>query len=392
MKQYDVVIAGGAMAGATLALAIEHLSRGALRVAVVEPFKAQSDQHPGFDSRSIALSYGTVNLLRHLELWSAIEPFSTPIEHIHVSDRSHAGMTDITKHDVGVEALGYVVELADVGRVYQELLTHSTAIDLYCPDSAKHITRTQENVTIELASGELLNAKLLVAADGAVSQCCQQIGLELSEHDFDQVAVIANIVTQEPHQGRAFERFTENGPVALLPMSDNRMSLVWCLRPDEAQIVMELSESEFLERLQQDFGWRLGAMQKVGLRASYPLLLRHRKQNMSHRFAIVGNAAQTLHPIAGQGFNLGIRDVVTLAEELVKQGEDVGRYQGLIRFSQRREADRNETIWLTSSLVHVFSNDLLAMRIGRNTALAAMDNLSIFKQPLLRHTLGLVKR
>ncbi|EJG0781343.1 2-octaprenyl-6-methoxyphenyl hydroxylase [Vibrio parahaemolyticus] len=392
MTQYDVVIAGGAMAGATLALAIEHLSQGALRVAVVEPFKAQSDQHPGFDSRSIALSYGTVNLLRHLELWSAIEPFTTPIEHIHVSDRSHAGMTDITKHDVGVEALGYVVELADVGRVYQELLTHSTAIDLYCPNSAKHITRTQENVTIELASGELLNAKLLVAADGAVSQCCQQIGLELSEHDFDQVAVIANIVTQEPHQGRAFERFTENGPVALLPMSDNRMSLVWCLRPDEAQIVMELSESEFLERLQQDFGWRLGAMQKVGLRASYPLLLRHRKQNISHRFAIVGNAAQTLHPIAGQGFNLGIRDVVTLAEELVKQGEDVGRYQGLIRFSQRREADRNETIWLTSSLVHVFSNDLLAMRIGRNTALAAMDNLSIFKQPLLRHTLGLVKR
>ncbi|EGQ9597320.1 2-octaprenyl-6-methoxyphenyl hydroxylase [Vibrio parahaemolyticus] len=392
MKQYDVVIAGGAMAGATLALAIEHLSQGALRVAVVEPFKAQSDQHPGFDSRSIALSYGTVNLLRHLELWSAIEPFSTPIEHIHVSDRSHAGMTDITKHDVGVEALGYVVELADVGRVYQELLTHSTAIDLYCPDSAKHITRTQENVTIELASGELLNAKLLVAADGAVSQCCQQIGLELSEHDFDQVAVIANIVTQEPHQGRAFERFTENGPVALLPMSDNRMSLVWCLRPDDAQIVMELSEREFLERLQQDFGWRLGAMQKVGLRASYPLLLRHRKQNISHRFAIVGNAAQTLHPIAGQGFNLGIRDVVTLAEELVKQGEDIGRYQGLIRFSQRREADRNETIWLTSSLVHVFSNDLLAMRIGRNTALAAMDNLSIFKQPLLRHTLGLVKR
>ena len=392
MKQYDVVIAGGAMAGATLALAIEHLSQGALRVAVVEPFKAQSDQHPGFDSRSIALSYGTVNLLRHLELWSAIEPFSTPIEHIHVSDRSHAGMTDITKQDVGVEALGYVVELADVGRVYQELLTHSTAIDLYCPNSAKHITRTQENVTIELASGELLNAKLLVAADGAVSQCCQQIGLELSEHDFDQVAVIANIVTQEPHSGRAFERFTENGPVALLPMSDNRMSLVWCLRPDEAQVVMELSESEFLERLQQDFGWRLGAMKKVGLRASYPLLLRHRKQNISHRFAIVGNAAQTLHPIAGQGFNLGIRDVVSLAEELVKQSEDVGRYQGLMRFSQRREADRNETIWLTSSLVHVFSNDLLAMRIGRNTALAAMDNLSIFKQPLLRHTLGLVKR
>ncbi|ALR14618.1 2-octaprenyl-6-methoxyphenyl hydroxylase [Vibrio natriegens] len=392
MRQYDVVIAGGAMAGATLALAIEHLSKAALRIAVVEPFKAQSDSHPGFDSRSIALSYGTVNLLRHLQLWSVIEPFATPIEHIHVSDRSHAGMTDITKQEVGVEALGYVVELADVGRVYQELLTSSASIDFFCPDSVTYIEREQDHTQVELSSGEKLEAKLLVAADGAVSQCCQQVGLELSEHDFEQVAIIANIVTQEPHQGRAFERFTENGPVALLPMSDNRMSLVWCLHPDEAESVLALSESEFLARLQQDFGWRLGALKKVGLRASYPLLLRHRKQNISHRFAIVGNAAQTLHPIAGQGFNLGIRDVVSLAEEVIKQSEDVGRYQGLMRFSQRREADRRETIWLTSSLVHVFSNDLPAMRIGRNAALAAMDNLSIFKQPLLRHTLGLVKR
>lgn len=392
MRQYDVVIAGGAMAGATLALAIEHLSKAALRIAVVEPFKAQSDSHPGFDSRSIALSYGTVNLLRHLQLWSVIEPFATPIEHIHVSDRSHAGMTDITKQEVGVEALGYVVELADVGRVYQELLTSSASIDFFCPDSVTYIEREQDHTQVELSSGEKLEAKLLVAADGAVSQCCQQVGLELSEHDFEQVAIIANIVTQEPHQGRAFERFTENGPVALLPMSDNRMSLVWCLHPDEAESVLALSESEFLARLQQDFGWRLGALKKVGLRASYPLLLRHRKQNISHRFAIVGNAAQTLHPIAGQGFNLGIRDVVSLAEEVIKQSEDVGRYQGLMCFSQRREADRRETIWLTSSLVHVFSNDLPAMRIGRNAALAAMDNLSIFKQPLLRHTLGLVKR
>ncbi|KIF55051.1 2-octaprenyl-6-methoxyphenyl hydroxylase [Vibrio owensii] len=392
MRQYDVVIAGGAMAGATLALAIDRLSKGALQIAVVEPFKAQSDQHPGFDSRSIALSYGTVNILRHLQLWSAIEPCATPIEHIHVSDRSHAGMTEITKHEVGVEALGYVVELADVGRVYQELLDKSEAITLFCPDSVANIEREQDKAHIELSSGEKLEAKLLVAADGAVSQCCQQIGLELSEHDFDQVAVIANIVTQEPHQGRAFERFTENGPVALLPMSDNRMSLVWCLRPEEAQTVVSLSDVEFLERLQNDFGWRLGAMQKVGQRASYPLLLRHRKQNISHRFAIVGNAAQTLHPIAGQGFNLGIRDVASLAEEVVKQTEDAGRYQGLMRFSQRREDDRSETIWLTSSLVHIFSNDLPAMRIGRNLALATMDNLSTFKQPLLRHTLGLVKR
>ena len=155
-------------------------------------------------------------------------------------------MTEITKHEVGVEALGYVVELADVGRVYQELLDKSEAITLFCPDSVANIEREQDKVHIELSSGEKLEAKLLVAADGAVSQCCQQIGLELSEHDFDQVAVIANIVTQEPHQGRAFERFTENGPVALLPMSDNRMSLVWCLGPEGAQTGGNLADAECL--------------------------------------------------------------------------------------------------------------------------------------------------
>ncbi|MDF2154106.1 2-octaprenyl-6-methoxyphenyl hydroxylase [Vibrio sp. CAU 1672] len=392
MAQYDVVIAGGAMAGATLALAIDRLSQGALRIAVVEPFKAHAGDHPGFDSRSIALSYGTVNILRYFNLWAAIEPFATPIRHIHASDRSHAGMTEITHEEVGLEALGYVVELADVGQVYHKRLQSSPAISLYCPDSVAHISRDVDHVSVELGSGQSIEAKLLVAADGAVSRCCQQIGLALAEHDFEQVAVIANIVTQAPHQGRAFERFTENGPLALLPMSDNRMSLVWCLRPDEAQMVMALSEQEFLTRLQQDFGWRLGGMEKVGQRASYPLLLRHRRQNIAHRFAIVGNAAQTLHPIAGQGFNLGIRDVATLAEEVVRQSDDAGRYRGLRQFSQRREQDRNETIWLTSALVHVFSNDLPAMQVGRNIALAAMDNLSIFKQPLLRRTLGLVKR
>ncbi|AUI86980.1 2-octaprenyl-6-methoxyphenyl hydroxylase [Vibrio azureus] len=392
MTQYDVVIAGGAMAGATLALALDHLSEGSLTIAVVEPFKAQSGQHPGFDSRSIALSYGTINILRQLQLWSELEPYATSIERIHVSDRTHAGMTEITKQEVGVEALGYVVELADVGKIYQKLLAERNNISLFCPDSVMKIHREQDNVNIELESGECLEAKLLVAADGAVSQCCQQIGMTYTEHDFNQMAIIANVVTNEAHCGQAFERFTEHGPIALLPMSNNRMSLVWCLRPDEARSIIKLSDAEFLQRLQNDFGWRLGHIHKIGQRAHYPLLLRHRQQNISHRFAIIGNAAQTLHPIAGQGFNLGIRDVASLAEEIIKQRHDAGCFKGLMRFHQRREKDRNDTIWLTSSLVHTFSNDLPAMRIGRNFALATMDNLSVFKQPLIRQTLGVVTR
>ncbi|WP_282176939.1 2-octaprenyl-6-methoxyphenyl hydroxylase [Vibrio nereis] len=392
MKQFDVVIAGGAMAGMTLALAINKLSDKPLSIAVVEPFKADHQAHPGFDSRSIALSYGTVNILKKLTLWDDIAEVATPIRHIHVSDRSHVGMTDITTEEVGVDALGYVVELADVGRIYHSRVEQDERIELLCPASVKKVERSLSEVTITLDNGEEACGKLLVAADGAISTCCEQVGLELVEHDFEQVAVIANIKTQQDPAGRAFERFTESGPVALLPMSEGRMSLVWCLKPEEARAVMALEDDAFLAKLQDAFGWRLGLMKQVGQRSSYPLTLRYRKQNISHRFAIVGNAAQTLHPIAGQGFNLGIRDVATLAEQIAVSAGDPGAYQVLSQFKGRRESDREATISLTSSLVHIFSNDYLTMRVGRNLGLAAMDNLSVLKAPLLARTLGLVAR
>lgn len=392
MKQFDVVIAGGAMAGMTLALALDTLSLSQLRIAVVEPFTVDHLAHPGFDSRSIALSFGTVEILKSLCLWEQIAPVATAIKHIHVSDRSHAGMTNIDHGDISVEALGYVVELADVGRIYQTQLEQRPSISLLCPDSVHEIERTASHNVVTLQSGEQLECRLLVAADGAISSCCQALGFELKQHDFDQVALIANIRCQQAHQGRAFERFTEQGPVALLPMSDDRMSLVWCLRPEVAERILQLDDAAFLAELQQAFGWRLGQMTQVGQRASYPLLLRYRAQNISHRFAIVGNAAQTLHPIAGQGFNLGIRDVASLAEEVVQSLADVGRYQVLNAFSRRRQADRDTTIAMTSALVHIFSNDYLSLRIGRNLGLAMMDNVPSLKTPLLQRTLGLVAR
>ncbi|MCK6264746.1 2-octaprenyl-6-methoxyphenyl hydroxylase [Vibrio sp. ZSDE26] len=394
MKSYDVIIAGGAMAGATLALALTRLSTTPLSIAVVESYLAEHQSHPGFDSRSIALSAGTVEILKKFKLWDAIASLATSIHHIHVSDRSHLGMTDIYDHELGVDALGYVVELADIGKLYQTEMIADAHIDLLCPDSVVNVVRKPDEVTVELTSGRSIQSKLLVAADGASSICCQQLGLELEEHDFEQSAVIANIVSSEPHNGRAFERFTENGPVALLPMSDNRLSLVWCLPPEKAEQVMTLSDDAFLKQLQSDFGWRLGELLKVGSRASYPLILRYRQKNVSHRFAIVGNAAQTLHPIAGQGFNLGIRDVASLAEEIVNasSAQDVGCYNVLNRYMRRRESDRNSTISLTSQLVHTFSNDLLTMRVGRNLALVAMDNFPVLKTPLLRRTLGIVAR
>ncbi|WP_117235720.1 2-octaprenyl-6-methoxyphenyl hydroxylase [Vibrio maerlii] len=391
-EQFDVIIAGGAMVGATLALALSQRSRGQLSIAVVELFQSDHQAHPGFDSRSIALSYGTVKILESYQLWGGLKHFAEPIEHIHVSDRGHAGMTDITPQQAGVDTLGYVVELERVGLAYKKLLEDRVNIHLICPNSVNTIERDADKAHVTLNDGRVLQSKIVVAADGALSTCCQQIGLELSEHDFGQTAVIANITSNQSHQGKAYERFTETGPVALLPMTENRLSLVWCLPPEEAQQTLSLSDDEFLSKLQSAFGWRVGRLDKVGSRASYPLLLRHRPQTTSHRFVALGNAAQTLHPIAGQGFNLGIRDVASLVDEMLNSLDDVGAYSVIAAYKARREQDRSRTMMMTKGLVHTFSNEWLSLRVGRNLSLMAMDNIGLLKAPLLKQTLGLVAR
>lgn len=387
-----MIIAGGAMAGATLALALDRLSNGRLSVAVVEAFSNQSDDHPGFDARSIALSYGTKQILERLDLWSTIQTVATPIRDINISDQNHAGISTISAAEVHIDALGYVVELQDVGKLLNEAISASQAITLFCPAVISDVQRTTDSVTVSLVDGIQLSAKLLVAADGAMSTCCDKVGLALSEHDFNQVAVIANIQVHPVHYGRAFERFTAQGPLALLPMSNRRMSLVWCVDKDLAESLLEMPDTEFIERLQSEFGWRLGKIEQCGKKSHYSLVLRHRQQNISHRFAVVGNAAQTLHPIAGQGFNLGIRDVITLADIITQTAGDIGDYSLLSEFRQDRDPDRSSTIRLTSTLVHLFSNAWLSTTLGRNLGLIALDNIPSIKAPLLRRTLGIVNR
>ncbi|WNJ96219.1 2-octaprenyl-6-methoxyphenyl hydroxylase [Vibrio ruber] len=392
MKMFDVIISGGAMAGATLALALDASFGGKLRIAVVESCDFTAQAHPGFDARSIALSDGTVQILRAYQLWDAIEPYATPISRIHVSDRGHAGMTDLEAGRLGMSALGYVVELADVGQVYHRLLQESSAISLFCPATIHSVERTTDEVRVRLDEQSILHGKLLIAADGNASTCCRQLGIDPEIHDFEQVAVIANVELSQPHQGQAFERFTSCGPLALLPMTRQRMSMVWCVRPDSLADMTDQDDETFLARLQQTFGWRLGKMNRVGTRVAYPLKLTYRSRAVSHRFAIIGNAAQTLHPIAGQGFNLGIRDIATLVEEVRRHPDDVGCYAALSAFQHRRTPDRQKTMAMTSGLVHIFSNEWFPAVVGRNLGLMAIDNLPVLKQPLLTRTLGHVSR
>ncbi|EKO3628940.1 2-octaprenyl-6-methoxyphenyl hydroxylase [Vibrio metschnikovii] len=389
VQSFDVIIAGGAMAGSTLALALNALSQQPLSIAIIEPFQTDHHAHPGFDSRSIALAHGTVELLKSWGVWDSLYPFATPISQIHVSDRSHAGMVNFDSAQLGLDALGYVVELSKVGQQYAEKINACDNITYYCPLSVEHVERTSEQVSVTLSDQQTITGKLLVAADGALSTSSSQIGFVRQEHDFEQVALIANVLSDQAHQGRAFERFTSSGPLALLPMSDNRLSLVWCLSAEQAERMLHVSDSEFLTQLQATFGWRLGRFLQVGQRSTYPLLLRYHPQTIAHRFVTIGNAAQTLHPIAGQGFNLGIRDIATLAQVLSEEDTRLmGDYRQLATFRQRRETDRQATIQLTSTLVHLFSNDWLTLRVGRNLGLMAMEMLPLLKTPLLNRTLG----
>ena len=391
----SIIIAGGGMTGATLALAISHLSQGQLPVTLIEATTPGDRGHPGYDGRAIALAEGTCQQLAAINLWPALRDCATPITHVHVSDRGHAGFVTLNAEDYGVAALGNVVELHDVGQRLFALLKRAPGVTLRCPAKVNHVSRSQQQVTVTLDSGEQLEGALLVAADGARSPLAASCGIQWQTDDYQQIAVIANVSTQLPHHGRAFERFTQYGPLALLPMSGGRCSLVWCHPREQQAQVDSWSADEFLRQLQSAFGWRLGKFTQVGQRVSYPLALQTATQHINHRLALVGNAAQTLHPIAGQGFNLGLRDVMSLAETLAtaqRQQQDVGAFAVLQHYQQRRQPDRQTTIGITDGLVRLFANRYAPLVVGRSLGLMAMDNLPLMRNLLAERTLGWVKR
>lgn len=391
----SVIIVGGGMAGATLALAISHFTQGKLPVHLVEANAPGSRDHPGFDARALALAAGTCFQLARVGIWQEIAPRATPISTVHVSDRGHAGFVTLAAQDYHIDALGQVVELHDVGQRLFSLLQQAPGITLHCPARVESFDRDERQVRVTLANGEQLTGSLLVAADGSRSSIGKQLGLSWQQEPYHQAAVIANVTTSVAHQGRAFERFTEHGPLAMLPMSQGRCSLVWCHSLEKQQQVALWSDARFCQELQKAFGWRLGRILHAGKRSVYPLALTTASSPVSHRAVLVGNAAQTLHPIAGQGFNLGMRDVMTLAETLADAWaaqEDVGCYPVLARYRDRRSADKKATIGVTDGLVHLFANRWGPLVVGRNLGLMAMELLPPARNLLAQRTLGWVAR
>jgi len=391
----SIIIVGGGMAGATLALAISSLTQGKVAIDLVEATRPDDSAHPGFDARAIALAQGTCQQLARIGIWPTLRSCATAITHVHVSDCGHAGFVNLHAQDYQVDALGQVIELHDAGQRLFALLAKAPGITLHCPAKVVDVLRTVTHAEVKLDNGQRLSGQLLVAADGSRSALAQACNVQWQQRDYPQFATIANVTTAEAPQGRAFERFTRFGPLALLPMSQGRSSLVWChARADRAQ-VDSWDDERFLSELQKAFGWRLGKILQVGQRHSYPLSLLMANQHVSHRLALVGNAAQTLHPIAGQGFNLGLRDVMSLAEtlaEAAQAGEDLGAYALLSRYQQRRQQDQQATIGVTDGLIRLFANDYAPLVAGRNLGLMAMEQLPAVRDAFAKRTLGWVER
>lgn len=400
-QQFDIAIVGGAMAGATLALALAQLAQSAnnqaqarpLSIALIEAH-VPDNQHPGFDARSIAIAQGSIFELSRLGLWPKLAHLGTGIEHIHVSDRGHFGMTELNAAQFHLTTLGQVVELERVGQVlFSEL--NKSGVSLYCPAKLASLEAGLTQHTLVLDTGERIHAKLVVAADGLQSKVRSSFHLPVTQVNFEQSAIIANVQTDKPHQHWAYERFTPTGPLALLPMQDSqgqpRLSLVWALENANAAQLQAAPKAVFLAELQQAFGHRAGRFVDVSVRHTYPLNLSYMPRPIHHRCVFIGNAAQTLHPIAGQGFNLGLRDVVSLLDVLkaaLEHGDDIGAASVTHAYLQAREQDRNSTINNIEFLVRGFSNQYWPLVQGRNIGLRLLSWFPPLKTPVARKAMG----
>ncbi|MGB1008975.1 MAG: 2-octaprenyl-6-methoxyphenyl hydroxylase [Thiolinea sp.] len=398
---YDVIIAGGGMVGASLAVALSPLN---LRIALVEAFAFNSGHsQPAYDDRSVALSYGSGLIYQELGLWSTLQDHAEPIKTIHVSDKGFFGASRLHAKQEKVPALGYVIESRILGGSLYAALQASN-VEVMAPakvlQAEQAITGSDDinstgSVHIRLDNNgekQSLDTRLLIVADGADSPLRRQLGIDTHEYHYQQSAIIANVTTAKPHNNVAYERFTRSGPLALLPLSRNRYSLVWTRRADETEATLQLGDTEFLQQLQSAFGYRQGRFIKTGRRSTYPLKLVKSQQENRGRAVVIGNASHTLHPVAGQGLNLALRDVAVMAELLrkaVNSGADIGSADLLDEYTRLRATDYQRVVNYTDGLVKLFSSDIPGLGHLRAGGLLAVDRIEALRKQLAKQSMGL---
>jgi len=388
---YDIVIAGGGMVGASLALALAPLG---LRVAMVEPVPRAEDVQPSFDDRSTALSRSTQRMYEAMQLWNDIAAAATPVTHIHVSDKGRFGFSHIDAEEQQVEALGYVVINRVLGDVLQKALDNTPGLDVLCPARIIGTRLGPDNavVTVEHTGGETeeLTSRLLVAADGAKSSVREMVGISAKHVEYGQNAIVGNLLPEKSLANCAYERFTQNGPLALLPINDGRAGFVWTVPDNHSDRILALDDQTFLGELQEAFGNRLGTFAQVGRRAAYPLVLSKAMRLTATRAVLVGNAAHGLHPVAAQGFNLGLRDVAALCDCIADF--DLDDPELLERYAAWRKSDQSKLVGFTDGLVKLFGHSGRPMRVLRDLGMLGFDLVPGVRSMFAKHAMGLAGR
>ena len=401
---YDLVVVGGGMVGASFCCALEQaLGETPLSILVIEAISpnANSAKQSSFDARSTALSFGSRKFLEGIGLWQALDDAVSAIHEIQVSDRGRLGCVEINRDEQGVEALGYVVENKRLGQVLNARLNESGKINLLCPALVSSVKATEKGMLLGLNHGDTetsVDASLVVLADGGKSPVCEQLGIEQSIERYDQHALIANIVLEKPHQHVAFERFTDTGPLAVLPLQlidgKNRGSLVWTLSVEQAAQYREMNEEKLLPLLQERFGYKLGKILEIGQTFVYPLSLSIAKEQVRPGLALLGNVAHTLHPVAGQGLNLALRDTRALVDVLInakKRGLGLGEMNVLLEYVARQQADQATTTQFTHNITKLFSSNNEAKVWLRKFGLFALELLPTLRRSLAERAMGLSK-
>lgn len=391
----DIAIVGGGLVGASLALALAQLD---LKVVLFEAHPFGTLGQPSFDERTTAISNGSRRIFEAIGVWSLIEHEATPIRRIHISDQGRFGFARIDASEQNLPALGFVLINRLIGAALWRRLDEA-AVAVMAParvhsidvEAQHRVVRYRQN---DEAAESAIEAKLVIAADGAHSVVRESAGIGARTWDYQQVALVANIHTQKFHDHVAYERFTRSGPLAILPLSEARAGLIWTVAADVATQLMQLDDEAFLVRLQQEFGFRLGRITRVGVRQTYPLSLTRANEYIAERLAVVGNAAQALHPIAGQGFNLGLRDAASLAEVLAdaraqaQSAFDAGDGLHLQRYREWRGSDRDRIVGFTDGLVRLFTQPFGPVKLLRDAGLLAFDLLPSAKDALSQLSLG----
>lgn len=393
-QHFDIIIVGGGLAGNCLALS---LIESGLNIAIVETHTREQLINSAMGDRALALAAGTVENLENLGIWQDIHDKATAITGIHVSDCGHFGKVRLSARSQNVNALGYVITARDIESHVARLVDKS-AVTQICPGRLVGLVSDENAVYASIKHQDEsinLSARLLVGADGGNSSVRTLLDITQHTTDYQQTALVTTVKTAYPNRHIAYERFTDAGPLAMLPIGKHDFSVVWTRNSDDAEILLCSSTEEFEEALQDCFGYRLGKLKLTTPIRGFPVSLIQAERMHSGRAVIIGNAVHQLHPVAGQGFNLGLRDVMQLSDMLIKQhnlGHDIGSSSYLNAYVIARGQDHRHTIAFTDSLVKVFSNNHLALAAARNIGLTILDHIPFAKSLLSRHAMGLAQR